>query len=455
MRVLNGTASFIPFPPNLLINDAPTGIDDKLTGLASGFYNDLLFYSKIDAKVLPALEGGMCEWEDGETKCTGVAKMLYTGEVDFSITMIAPFFDSRINKVPHELAFPVNEQGKSFISPPISDVSEVNLHILSTFTNFNRTLVVWYTLSFVTLMLLINFSLCRRRWHSLLNWPIIYCMFLNISIHREFKAIRRRIVHICMILLSFVIFQMYQGSQQTALVVQEPENFLSTLEEVADSDYGILVFKGIGVASYMYNSKDRMHQKIIRKAEQLPFDKGDVLNEIASRLLDKKTVYLFNNMLLGWIIQSFLCIQTECDPPFEVRIAEPFASTAPFVGYSIHANESIKHRWRLINSWFMQNGLHDFYNSQGNMFSSFAPIISTYEGKFRRCVRQMNDAPEKYAEVPFVNFILFYTLCCAIVSMYCFSVLLLILELIFHMIRRRFRRWKKKRKLKTKVTPTK
>lgn len=402
MDVLQETVTLVLFPPNLYVNEESIHLRDQLKGYGAGFYNELLYYSQINATFVPTPAMGGCTYSETlkEAQCTDLTQLLYSGEANMSLMPVTSTYDQRM-EAPFEVAFPIFDQQATFVSTAISNGTEVELHILSTAIGFNKILLASYLCFYAVLLLLINWSGNKSRFMGRLKWPDAFQMIINAPSSKSFLAPHRRVAFLVAVLLTFMYYQMYMGSMQTALVVHEPETYLQTLAEIDQVDHRLVIMKGLAVDNVFSASSDPVMKRLYERAEKLSPDGGQIFNEFGNRMKDDRTIIFCDTIALCGITQGFFCINTDCDPRKRIPISASFAKTSPLLVFSRGADRKLKHRFRRTIYWFVQSGVYDLFNNEVN--ERFAPLVASYESKFRMCMSKMNRKKSEDSEVPAVS----------------------------------------------------
>ena len=390
MKILEATAAAIIFPPHVIVNENPTGIHDKLTGYGSGQFNDILKYSRINATIIPAKSMGFCSYsvEAKGPACTGLVSLIQTGEANFSLMTIPKSFDPRLNKVPYNGLFVPAEEMQHFMSPATTNQTETELNLMSTATMFDRKLMLFYYLTFLSLILLMCWSKEKGTFVKKIRWIQVYAMTLNIPSGKIFRFWHRRCALFFAVYLSHMYYQLYLGSTQTALVLNEPERFPETLEDVLNSGLDIHIYKGLTIEMEFEISQDPVKKELLRKSIRTPFSTDSAISSLADRMLGMKTISLFNSQVFALSVKGLMCIQTECELDKSFKISEQFGVSAPILATSRSVDPVVQERFLTANLMLAGSGV--FALEKNDIFNKFHPIVASFEGKFRRCVLDLD-----------------------------------------------------------------
>lgn len=393
MSVLNANATIMLLPPNLVVNEDSKSLNDKLTGNAAGFYNEILRYSRINATIIGAETIGGCQYSDLEgSECTGIVGLLQSGAADISLMPVVMDFDPRIG-APFEVAFPVFEQEHVFLSSPISNVTAVELHILSTILRFDKVLLCCYFVFYAFLIGLISWSRRSGKFRSRIKWPDTLFLMVWGSTTKTFRLWPRRLALLFATLITFLYIQLYMCSTQSSLVLVQPEKYIETVAEVATSDKKIIVLNGLTIDQVLQTSSNPIFAILNIRSERITASEGTVFAAAADQMADGQTVLLLGSIALAYIVESFYCINTDCSPKHIFRYSKPFGRTFPSVAFSKTAEASLKFRYRQINSRMCQSGIYEWEHT--DFTSKFAVLVSVFEGRFRQCMARMNSRESK------------------------------------------------------------
>ena len=427
MDVLDATVAVITFPPSLDLNDESTNLGDKLKGFGSVFYNEILSFARINATMIASDSMGDCVYSEtlGGPQCTGIAGLLYSGEANLSVMPVTASYDQRL-EAPFEVAYCISEQQAVFLSSAVSNATAVEIHILSTALRFDKVLLAWYLALYCLLIPLINWSSRKGRFMCRLQWPDAFKMLLNASTSKTFLAPHRRVTFFVAVLLTFIYYQLYMGSTETALVVEEPDRYLQSLADIDEFIHTLVMVKGLAVDQGFASSEDPSIKRVYERTIRLPARSGTRFIDISNRMKEDTTIAFCSSVFMCRVIQAYLCINTDCEPGKKTRISPSFNKTSPLLAYSRLADYKVKHRFRLTHSRLIHSGIYD--RSTNDIVLLFAPVVASYEGRFRLCLTKMSGKEMPDSHVPAVNYHTFHMIYRLPAVIWIFSFICLFLE---------------------------
>ena len=365
MQLLNVRTTFVPIPPYVDINPDPVDLYDKIT--ASGhIWNTILRTGKLNATVVATERIGECRCIDDQTNCTGIFQKLFEGSIDFSLYPSSyENYDDR-NLFTHlSISSQMTvEQDRVFLSTAqvpekIADVSPSSI-----LAQFPLTVVTLNFMALLFVIRLINLKLKSRNMRiDILDAIVLHTLRWN----KSYNSGRRRIIIYAMLLYCFFSHYNYSGQIRSDLIIVEPEQFLTSLEEIVKSNRTPALFGGFALMEEFSRSKDKDKLMLVKRATErgtlFTSMSSEVMMNSASSIANEGNIGIFETSSFAINIRAIVCLPLSMQEDVSSSSTLPkmkvtrFGSTG-HSGYMFprHITFRLKKRIETAISWMVQSG---------------------------------------------------------------------------------------------------
>ena len=368
--MVHTTAVMVPFPPQISINEQPSGQHDRLSGTAVTFYNWVVLSLRLNVSVRAVDSLGHCGLDplSGNETCTGAAQALADGSADFSLIPMSPTsYDPRLQHIPVIIGPKMFDSDMIFSSTPFRFAGNSSVTVMETLWR-SPTFPLMQLLCYLLCLALINYcpvtrGSCRRLRRVLLldMWRLSLLRPKDLS----GKNTRRCVLYLSCLCLSIFGYQWLLGSTKSDLVVIQPPDYYVSLADVANSNSTVTLIAGLTVDEELRKAKEREKREVrsraIARGTMYPSNRTDVFAKLAEQVT--KTVQLYDSQFEGLCVVGLSCYLNEYTPPANVRFSSPFGSTAGVIAFSQHVSPPVRKRLHTVYSLLMDNGIYMKYNS--------------------------------------------------------------------------------------------
>ena len=275
---------FIPVPPYFVLKDKPTSYYDKFKHYTNGeelWFNDFFKGGRLNATISEASSLGECLWTNNTHVCSGIMNMIMNNQVD------AAFIRSPLDSYQDGNLFPTLNFGsfdygyqRVFLSTPQVEARHASVNPYDITHSIPWSVILLNILVMVTGIAIINYKLVLRGKRL----TLIDILLLNtFNINRHYLMFRRRIMFFFIILYCFLNYAYISCEISTDLVVDYPDRYLMSLEQVLKSNRTPAIMSGYSLIEQIENSQE---------------ESDFILKSLLKRARDRKSIYTMNTETL-------------------------------------------------------------------------------------------------------------------------------------------------------------
>jgi hypothetical protein len=373
-------ATLACYPPDLDVNPSPSGLHDRVIGMASGFFNSMIQSMKLNVTVIGVKMIGSCRYiaSLGNDSCDGAVKELATGRADFTLIPVTPqVYDYRSKRVPFLFGPKLYEAEMTFTSEPYEASKQQPITILHHLTEMPVFLAL-QLLCVIALIGLINFQFFKMLRISVRKVRMIQVLGLLLMKPGISVIVpHQRIAFACCLILAAFSFQILTASMGSSMVVILPAKYYETLNDVAASNATPTMLAGIEMDIIFKESKDparhAIRQRAIDRKTRYASNDTSIFMKIANDL--RQTVSLFHSKLESGSVIGMNCVINNFSPSPSLRESRQFERVTAIMAYS----RSIKPDLRRHLSHFFQSAAETgiYHRRNNNAQSSLSALGNT------------------------------------------------------------------------------
>jgi len=345
---------FVPIPPYFVLKDKPTSYYDNFKPDTSGqdlWFNDFLKGGRLNATISEANSLGECLWINNTHVCSGIMNMIMNNEVDAAFISHSLYSYQDGNLFP-TLKFGSFDYGyqRVFLSTPEVEARNASVNPYYITQSIPWSVILLNILVMMTGIAIINYKLFLRDKRL----TLIDILSLNtFNIHRHYLMFRRRIMFFFIILYCFLNYSYISCGISSDLVVDYPDRYLMSLEQVLESNRTPAIMSGYGLIEDIENSQeesDFILKSLIKRArdrESIYTSKTETFPIMAIGVAYQRMVALFENIQFANAIKNVICILNPDRRPEDVPkavISRPFSSVIVGNYYSPNISKQVANR---------------------------------------------------------------------------------------------------------------
>lgn len=390
---MSATVGLVKLDFALYLNPVRKTSYDYFKGSYAYYWNEVMKFLKLNLTISLASDYGNC-YANGT--CTGVVGMLSKGEVDFSLTPVAPSLspDFPVTSTSPFTRGPVN--GLIFItiqSLPRVQKIEKRLDMLQVYRDLPLSVLLFSFIFLLSIWLLCRIPLpklgkrfrLKRRKYKLHLFAFADAFFNSTSLPLPSLG------HLLCIYLSLICFitvlkNALSSSINSDVIKVEPAKYYETLKEfVSAAEKGKITIhygQGLRAITELSMRRESIYRRTVRVSKSEP--PTGVLT-VVGRMFDGLGVFLGSHINTEWI-KAYLCFSKRQQAQLLKLMDPPISESICVLGLKNNITRSLKNLLTKAYSILFESGMSKDYERKCNIWmvlnvlgwSQYFPLMNCY-----------------------------------------------------------------------------
>ena len=405
MKLLDVKTSFVPFPPYLDINQEPVDVFDKLTS-GGYFYNHILRIARLNATVSRSEKMGECLWIDNRLNCSGIFGELVDNQIDFSFyaQQYEDYDDRDLFTQLRMSSQIISQSERVFMATAQEHERTAKLTAFNFFEQFPLSMLLLNFLALFLVVLVINLRLkSRDKRIDILDALILHTLHWS----RDYKANHRRIMFYTILLYCCFTHWYFSAQVKTDMIVSKPAQFLTSLQDIVESNRTPAIFDGMALKNEFVHSNDKNKLLLVKRAADrgtlYPNRGSNCLTSLSRGISELGNVGLFSSLGLAINVGALVCLPLVFAKEVKSAVNIPemkitTLGTTAHSGYMFSRESNLEVRKRLENVifWLVESG--QFFKLGTDPVPQFQNIPGVNREQLVYCLSNMGKKDKKKAQ---------------------------------------------------------